>query len=108
MFLLRMIMADQARRGFTIRIFLPDGIPDGLRIVEKSNWTGRAVICATGYEVAQGFVVQAGSRAVKETVPSIDRYTIELRDRLTQREILVPDSDSLRLSQDYAFDSPST
>lgn len=28
----------------SIRIFLADGIPDGLRIVEKSNWTGRAVV----------------------------------------------------------------
>jgi hypothetical protein len=33
------------RRGFSLRIFLPDGIPDGLRVVEKSNWTGRGVVC---------------------------------------------------------------
>jgi hypothetical protein len=33
------------RRGFSIRIFLPDGTPDGLRLVEKSNWTGRGVVC---------------------------------------------------------------
>src|SRR5205823_2267164 len=25
---------------------LADGTPDGLRIVEKSNWTGRAVVCS--------------------------------------------------------------
>lgn len=31
--------------GFSLRIFLPDGSPDGLRIVEKSNWTGRGVVC---------------------------------------------------------------
>lgn len=31
-------------RPTSIRIFLADGIPDGLRIVEKSNWTGRAVV----------------------------------------------------------------
>jgi hypothetical protein len=31
--------------GFSIRIFLAEGIPDGLRLVEKSNWTGRGVIC---------------------------------------------------------------
>lgn len=29
----------------SIRIFLADGSPDGLRIVEKSNWTGRAIWC---------------------------------------------------------------
>src|SRR4051794_3778978 len=27
--------------GATIRIFLADGTPLGLRILEKSNWTGR-------------------------------------------------------------------
>lgn len=30
-------------RPTSIRIFLADGVPDGLRIIEKSNWTGRAV-----------------------------------------------------------------
>lgn len=38
-------MTTPARRGFSLRIFLPDGTPDGLRTVEKSNWTGRAVVC---------------------------------------------------------------
>lgn len=32
-------------RGFSIRIFLPDGRPDGIRVVEKSNWTGRGLVC---------------------------------------------------------------
>lgn len=27
-------------RPFSIKIFVPDGNPDGLRIIEKSNWTG--------------------------------------------------------------------
>lgn len=29
---------------FTLRIFVADGDPDGLRLVEKSNWVGSAVI----------------------------------------------------------------
>jgi hypothetical protein len=33
------------RRGATIRIFLADGSPEGLRLVEKSNWTGHALVC---------------------------------------------------------------
>lgn len=37
--------ANQARPT-SIRIFLADGVPDGLRIVEKSNWTGRAVVAS--------------------------------------------------------------
>jgi len=32
--------------GVSIRIFLADGRPEGLRLVEKSNWTGIGVICA--------------------------------------------------------------
>jgi hypothetical protein len=34
-------------KGFSIRIFLPEG-SDGLRIVEKSNWTGLGVMCPRG------------------------------------------------------------
>ena len=30
----------------TIRIFLADGLAEGVRIVTKSNWTGSAVVCA--------------------------------------------------------------
>jgi len=31
-------------RPFSLKIFLPDGIPDGLKIIEKSNWTGCGVV----------------------------------------------------------------
>jgi hypothetical protein len=37
-------MNNTLGRPCSIRIFLADGTPDGLRIVEKSNWTGRAVV----------------------------------------------------------------
>lgn len=30
--------------GFSIRVFLPDGEPDGLRLVDKSHWTGRGLM----------------------------------------------------------------
>lgn len=32
-------------KPFTIRIFCPDGSPSGLRIIEKSNWSGRCLVC---------------------------------------------------------------
>lgn len=38
-------MKTDKRRGFSIRIFLADGQPDGLKIIEKSNWTGCGVVC---------------------------------------------------------------
>lgn len=39
------IGAENMTRGFTIKIFVPDGSADGLRIVEKSNWSGRGIVC---------------------------------------------------------------
>jgi len=30
--------------GFSVRIFIPSGEPGGLRIVEKSNWTGQGLV----------------------------------------------------------------
>lgn len=44
-------MPDFQQRPFSIRIFVPDGDPDGLRMVEKSNWTGIGVVFKrTGYK----------------------------------------------------------
>lgn len=39
-------ISSPASRGTTVRIFLADGTPDGLRVVEKSNWTGIALMCS--------------------------------------------------------------
>ncbi|SPF32199.1 conserved hypothetical protein [Candidatus Sulfopaludibacter sp. SbA4] len=39
---------SQPARGFSIRFFLPDGTPEGMKIVEKSNWIGRAIVCPRG------------------------------------------------------------
>lgn len=37
-------MFNFPQRPFSIRMFVPDGDPDGLRLVEKSNWTGIGVV----------------------------------------------------------------
>ena len=29
---------------FTIRIFVPDGDPEGVRIIDRMNWTGHGII----------------------------------------------------------------
>lgn len=39
-------MSPSRPRPTSIRIFLVDGVPEGLRIVEKANWTGRAVVAS--------------------------------------------------------------
>lgn len=33
------------RRPFTIQIFVADGLPEGLRLVSKSNWIGQGIVC---------------------------------------------------------------
>ena len=63
---------------------------------------------ARGADTAEGFVVRAGSQAVKEEVPSIHPYLVELRKTLLAQGVLVPDGPVLRVTQDYAFNSPST
>lgn len=32
------------RRGFSVNVFIPSGDPDGLKVIEKSNWTGRGLV----------------------------------------------------------------
>ena len=32
------------RRGFSVNVFLPSGDPDGLKVVEKSNWIGHGLV----------------------------------------------------------------
>ena len=31
-------------KGFSVRLFLPGGDPDGVKIIEKSNWTGSGLV----------------------------------------------------------------
>lgn len=65
-------------------------------------------ITAQGRETAQGFVVHEGSRAAKDEVPSLHGYVRTLRAALISNELLVLDGDAYRVTQDYAFNSPST
>jgi hypothetical protein len=30
--------------GYTIRIFVPDGDPDGIRVIDRFNWTGKGIV----------------------------------------------------------------
>jgi hypothetical protein len=63
---------------------------------------------AKGYESPEGFVVLADSRAVKEAVPSIHRFMLDMRDAFIKSSVLRDDNGSYRFAQDYEFDSPST
>ncbi len=46
-------MPDQPMRPYSIRVFVPSGDPDGLRLVERTNWTGVGIVFKrTGYKQA--------------------------------------------------------
>lgn len=65
-------------------------------------------ISARGLDSSEGFIVRAGSQAVIEEVPSIHGFLSGLRKALVAQGVLVPDGKVYRLTQDYAFNSPST
>lgn len=86
-------MSEFQQRAFSIRIFVPGGDPDGLRLVEKSNWTGVGVVFKrTNYKQVVGrpefdrtgvYVLVGGSE--ESTLPTI--YVGEgdpVKDRLNQ------------------------
>lgn len=71
---------------------------------------GKGVV-ATGYEATEGFVVQSGSQAVEETVPSMEQHVkgmFDIRQELIANGVLQAESSCYRFTQDYAFSSPST
>lgn len=63
---------------------------------------------ARGVDGAEGFVVRAGSQAVKGEVASIHAYLKELRQTLLTQGVLQDSGTNYRLTQDYTFNSPST
>ncbi len=68
-------------------------------------------ISATGYEATQGFVVKADSKAVLDTVPSMQQHVrgmYDLRLELIANGVMVADPSGYRFAQDYVFSSPST
>lgn len=63
---------------------------------------------ARGVDSSEGFIVRAGSQAVKSEVASIHAYLAELRQSLIAQGVLEPSAAGYRVSQDYTFNSPST
>ena len=64
--------------------------------------------CGAGYESESGFVVLAGSEMRPDSVESIHAYLQTLRSNLFAKQIVTNVNGSLRFTQDYTFDSPST
>jgi len=89
----------------------------GVNLFEKAKVSGAKEydlllkgkgIDARGIDSPEGFVVRAGSTAVKTEVPSIHAYVAELRRTLLKTGVFVDAGDAFQLAQDYTFNSPST
>jgi Domain of unknown function (DUF4357) len=83
----------------------PQASPD---LVEASLHLAGPQTDATGVDTAQGFLVKAGSRGRAQEVPSMHEWLRNIRKSLIGQGILAIDGDHLFLTQDYAFDSPSS
>lgn len=65
-------------------------------------------IKAQGFVSPGGFVVRAGSQAVKDEVASIHPYMRDIRAELVRQGVLVDRGAAYELTQPYTFSSPST
>jgi Domain of unknown function (DUF4357) len=63
---------------------------------------------ATGRDEPGGFIVLAGSVGRAEHVPSIHAWLLEKRQQLLNQGVLANEGDTVRVTTDYRFDSPST
>ena len=63
---------------------------------------------AVGYEVDDGFVVQAGSQSPREHVPSTPEPIVRLRQTLLSQGVFVEEKGCWKMALDYTFSSPST
>jgi hypothetical protein len=63
---------------------------------------------AQGAVTHEGFLVRAGSGAVKNEVPSCDASVSELRSALVSNGVLMSAGEDYVFEQDYVFPSPST
>ena len=57
---------------FELRIFVADGDPDGLRLVTRSNWIGKAIVFPrarpTNFPIPKGLLPKAQGCALRATL----------------------------------------
>lgn len=78
------------------------------KVPEKRLYIISKGVEAQGAEMPEGFVVRAGSGAVKGEVPSCHAYLKELRVTLVENGVLKRSGNGYVFSQDYVFSSSST
>ena len=64
-------------------------------------------ITAHGFDSDQGFVVLAGSHAAPDEVPALAQSYRQIRKQLQDQGMLVRDGQTLKLTKDRSFNSPT-
>ena len=68
------------RRGFSVSVYMESGDPEGLKVVEKSNWTGRGLV------IPRAMFVESHGRITRRVVVELCKIggfqVIRLLDRL--------------------------
>lgn len=59
-----------SKRGFSVRIFIAQGDPTGLKVIEKSNWTGVGLVMSRAT-----FPEQRSRQVIRTSIPGPARPT---------------------------------
>ena len=70
------------RRGFSLSVYLPDGDPEGLKVVEKSNWTGRELV------IPRAMFGECHGRIMRRDVAELCKITGFQATRLLDRLVI--------------------
>jgi hypothetical protein len=87
--------------SFSLRIFVADGDPDGLRIVDRSNWNGKALV----FPRAAWAQTSVAARADMQVFLA---HLLAKRQELIDLGVLAQQGSDHAFTQDYTFSSPST
>jgi hypothetical protein len=82
----------------------------------QKNKTGKSVFIikaargadAKGQPTSEGFVVFKGSKVANSIVESMTKSFVVMRGRLIEKGVISMNGDSMEISEDYIFTSPST
>ena len=70
------------RRGFSVSVYLPGGDPEGLKVVEKSNWTGRGLV------IPRAMFGESHGRITRRDVAELCNITVFQATRLLDRLVI--------------------
>lgn len=106
--------------AYSVRLFMPHGDPDGLRVIDLPSWSGLGIAFprAACKEVSQrdefertGVYILAGPDPDGSVLPGLyitDQYMSILRKDWIEQGVMVPDGKFFRMTRAYDLSSPST